>query len=236
MKPEYISLCDAVGLAEKSESSLVRLAAEGRIDLFVLLVNRWGIELKSIGMDDDGDEFAYPVTWKPTLLDGEYRLLKKTVQSFLADPNDSYLGVPEHQTFESQDSNLFMFADSDAFLRSANPVKLTPRNLCFRFDDLTALIVDQKASTDTPPTAKEWQATQTPENAGQAATPSTIAKRHAELMRARVPAYTKQTAEEFDCSERWVRKCVKNEKSKPPSGIGNMTKQMSSQAKKPARK
>jgi len=159
MKPEYISLADAVGLTEKSESYLTRFAVDRRIDLFVLVVNRWGIELKVVNENND---LAFPVTGEPVLLDGEFRLHEKTVKSFWAYPDDAYFGVPGHQTFESHEGKLFMLADTDAFWRSAIPVKLTSQNLCFRADDLAALITDQKASTDTTPTAKEWQAAPKP--------------------------------------------------------------------------
>ncbi len=155
MKPEYISLADAVGLTEKAECYLVRFAVDRRVNLFVLVVNRWGIELKVINENND---LAFPVTRELVLLDGEYRLHEKTVKSFLADPDNAYFGVPGHQTIESQGGKLFMLADTDAYWTSANPVKLTSQNLCFKTDDLTALIAIQKARTDTPPAAEPSKA------------------------------------------------------------------------------
>jgi hypothetical protein len=79
---------------------------------------------------------------------------------------------------------------------------------------------------------------QAPESAARvgAATPADIAKRQAELKRARVHGYTKQTAEEFGCSTRWVTECARREKLKPPSGAAEMVKQLTPGTKKRAGK
>jgi hypothetical protein len=58
-----------------------------------------------------------------------------------------------------------------------------------------------------------------------AKSPSDIAKRHAELSKT-TKAHTKQTAEEFGVSDGYVRKCVRDEKAKPPSSMAAMTAQL----------